>query len=148
MQNFCKKICGLWWQLNFEYSKKKFTQWEYELKSLSWKMVFNAVSIIKDNYCKGSMNTPISEMSFEFKVICCVCWAHFICNHELWPTSASHPFSFLSSSFGLAGGKYYQKTTISIFFKILLSRVAFFTHVFHFIPLFLLIFFWLGYGSV
>ena len=31
-------------------------------------------------------------------------WAHFMCHHELWPTSASHPFS-LNSSLGFAGGK-------------------------------------------
>ena len=38
-----------------------------------------------------------------------------MCHHELWPTSVSHPFSFLNSSLGLAGGKYYQKITIPIF---------------------------------
>ena len=40
-----------------------------------------------------------------------------MCHHRLWPapTSVSHPFSSLSSSLGLAGGKYYQKITIPIF---------------------------------
>ena len=31
------------------------------------------------------------------------CWVHIMCHHELWPTSASHPFSSLSSSLCLAG---------------------------------------------
>ena len=38
-----------------------------------------------------------------------------MCHHELWPTSVSHPFSFLNSSLGLAGEKHYQKITIPIF---------------------------------
>ena len=52
-----------------------------------------------------------------------------MCHHELWPTSVSHPFSFLNSSLGLAGEKHYQKITIPIFidlfFKILLFQAAF-----------------------
>ena len=47
--------------------------------------------------------------------LCAACWAHFMCHHELWPTSVSHPFSFLDSSLRLAGGKYYQEITIPIF---------------------------------
>ena len=39
----------------------------------------------------------------------------FMCHHELWPTSVGHPFSFLNSSWGLTGGKHYQKITIAIF---------------------------------
>ena len=50
--------------------------------------------------------------SFRILGLCAALWAHFMCHHELWPTSASHPFSFLNSSLGLAGGKYYQKITI------------------------------------
>ena len=46
-------------------------------------------------------------------------WAHFMCYHELWPTSVSHPFSFLNSSLGLAGGKYHQKIIIPIFRHVL-----------------------------
>ena len=43
-----------------------------------------------------------------------VCWARFMCHHELWAISVSHPFSFLNSSLGLAGAKHYQKITIPI----------------------------------
>ena len=32
------------------------------------------------------------------------CWAHFICQHELWPS-----LSFLNSSWGIGGGKHYRK---------------------------------------
>ena len=39
----------------------------------------------------------------------------FMCHHELWPTSVSHPFSFLNSSLGLAREKHYQKIIIPIF---------------------------------
>ena len=51
-----------------------------------------------------------------------------MCQHELWPTSVSHPFSVLDSYLGLAGGKPFQKITISIldlFFRSLLFQVAF-----------------------
>ena len=46
-----------------------------------------------------------------------VCWAHFMCHDELWPTW--HPFSFLNNSLGFAGGKHYQKITIPIFRPVL-----------------------------
>ena len=48
-------------------------------------------------------------------VLCAVCWAHIMCHHELWPTSVSHHFSFLNSSWCLTGGNHYQKITITIF---------------------------------
>ena len=44
-------------------------------------------------------------------------------HHELWPTSVSHPFSFLNSSLGLAGEKHYQKITIPIF-RLVLQNFA------------------------
>ena len=44
-----------------------------------------------------------------------------MCHHELWPTSVRHPFSFLNSSLGLAGGKHYLKITIHIFRLVLQS---------------------------
>ena len=46
-----------------------------------------------------------------------------MCHYELWPTSVSYPFSFLNSSLGLAGGKYYQKITIPIS-RIVLQNTA------------------------
>ena len=49
--------------------------------------------------------------------------AHFMCHHELWPTSVSHPFSFLNSSLGLAGEKHYQKITLPIF-RLLVQNFA------------------------
>ena len=60
---------------------------------------------------RGGLNNPI----FSNLGLCATCWAHFMCHHELWPTSVSHPFSFLNSSLGLAGGKHYQKITIPVF---------------------------------
>ena len=47
--------------------------------------------------------------------LCAACWVCFMCRHELWLTSVSHPFSSLISSLGFARGKHYQKITIPIF---------------------------------
>ena len=55
-----------------------------------------------------------------------------MCLHELWPTSGSHPFSFLDISLGLAGGKHYQKISIPIF-RLVLQNFAvpgFFPYIF------------------
>ena len=60
---------------------------------------------------RGCLNNPI----FLNLGLCAECWTHFTCHHELWPTSVGHPFSFLSSSWGLTGEKHYQKFTIAIF---------------------------------
>ena len=46
--------------------------------------------------------------------LCAACWTRSMCHHELWPISVSHPYSFLSSSLGLAGAKHYPKITIPI----------------------------------
>ena len=51
------------------------------------------------------------------------CWACFMCHHKLWPTSVSHPLSSLNSFWGLVGGKYYQKITLSIF-RLVLQNFA------------------------
>ena len=53
----------------------------------------------------GCLNNPI----FSNLGLCAACWARFMCHHELWPTSVSHPFSSSNSSLGFAGGKHYQK---------------------------------------
>ena len=60
---------------------------------------------------QGCLYNPI----FSNLGLCAVCWAHFMCHHELWPPSVGHPFSFLNSSWGLTGGKFFQNITISIF---------------------------------
>ena len=65
------------------------------------------------------LNNPI----FSTVGLCAACWAHFMCHHELWPTSVSHPFSFLNGSLGLTGGKYYQKITVPIF-RLVLQNFA------------------------
>ena len=46
-----------------------------------------------------------------------------MCHHKLWSTSVIHPFSFLSGSLGLAGGKQYRKITIPIF-RLVLQNFA------------------------
>ena len=58
----------------------------------------------------GCLNNPI----FLNLGLCAACWAYFMCHYELWPTSMSHPFSFLNSSLGLAGRNHYHKITIPI----------------------------------
>ena len=76
--------------------------------------------------------------------LCAACWAHFMCHHNLWPTSVSHLFSSLNSSLGFAGRKYYQKITIPIFRLVLkkISVTGCFPSIFLSLS-FLLTFFWL-----
>ena len=69
---------------------------------------------------RGCLNNPI----FSNLRLCVACWAHIMCHHKLWPISMSHPFSSLNTSFGLTGGKYYQKITIPIF-RLILQNFAF-----------------------
>ena len=61
--------------------------------------------------------------SFLIWWLCAACWAHFMCHHKLWPTSVSHPFSFLNIFLGLAWGKHYLKITIPIY-RLVLQNFA------------------------
>ena len=73
---------------------------------------------------QGCLNNPI----FSSLGLCAACWVHFMCHHELWPISASHPFSNLNSSWGLADGKHYQKLpfiSLEFFSNILSFHVSF-----------------------
>ena len=74
------------------------------------------------NHVGGSFNLFMATTGdvwiitfFSYLGLCAACCAHFICHHELWPTSVSHPFSSLNSPLGFAGGKHYRKITIPIF---------------------------------
>ena len=58
----------------------------------------------------GVLNNPI----FSNLGLSATCWVHFVCHHELRPTSVDHPFSFLNSSWGLTGGKHYQEIIIML----------------------------------
>ena len=71
------------------------------------------------------LNNPI----FFNVGLCAACWVHFMCHHELWPTSVSHPFSYLNSSLGLGGRKHYQKITILIFWLSIAIFSPYFLHV-------------------
>ena len=64
---------------------------------------------------RGCLNNHI----FSNLGLCAACWAHFMCHHELRPTSVSHPFFSFNSSLGFAGGKHDQKITIPIFILVL-----------------------------
>ena len=44
---------------------------------------------------RGCLNNP----TFSNLMLFAACWAHFMCHHELWPTSVNHPFSSLKSFF-------------------------------------------------
>ena len=57
------------------------------------------------------LNNPI----FSNMGLCVACWGHFMCHHELWPTSMSHPFSSLNSTLGLAGGKSWWRHQMEAF---------------------------------
>ena len=58
----------------------------------------------------GCLNNAI----FSNLGLCVACWARFMCYHELWPASVSHPFSSLNRSLGFARGKHYQKITTPV----------------------------------
>ena len=47
-----------------------------------------------------------------------------MCQHGLWPTSVSHPFSFLNSSSGLARGKKNTTKLLSLSLDLLFKNVA------------------------
>ena len=88
-------------------------------RSISWE-------VATFNHVGGSFNLSMAatgdvwnNLIFSNLGLCAACWAHFMCHHELWPTSVSHPFSFLNSCLGLAGEKLYQKITIPIFILVL-----------------------------
>ena len=71
-----------------------------------------------------SANNPI----FSNLGLCAACCARFMCHHELWPTSVSHPFSSLNSSPALLEENTTRKLlllSLDLFFEILLFRVAF-----------------------
>ena len=69
-----------------------------------------AAPLIYFGHHRGCLNNPISSNLG----LCAACWARFMCDHELWSTSLSHPFSSLNNSLDFAGGKHYQKITILI----------------------------------
>ena len=69
-------------------------------------------------YFRGCLNNRIFGL-------CTACWARFMCHHELWPTSVTHPCS-VNSSWEFAGGKYCQKNTIPIFRRVLQNSSSLF----------------------
>ena len=93
--------------------------------------------VVTFSHVGGSFNLLWALPGLSNLGLCAACWAHFICHHDMWPTSPSHPFSFLNSSLGLAGGKHYQKMTIPIS----IFRLSLYSFL---LLSFLLTFFWLG----
>ena len=95
------------------------------------------------NHVGGSFNLFMAiTLNLGF---CAVCWTHFMFHHKLWPTSVSHPSSFLNSSIGLAGRNHYQKTTIPVF-RVVLQKFCYsrLLSLYYFLSLYyLLIVFWL-----
>ena len=81
--------------------------------------------------------------SFLIWWLCAACWAHFMCHHKLWPTSVSHPFSFLNNFLGLAWEKHYLKITIPIYRLVLQNFANPGYFPFLSVAFFLLTFFWL-----
>ena len=71
----------------------------------------------------GHHRVCLNNSIFSTLGLCVACWVHSMCHHELWQTSVIHPFSFLNSSLGLAGGKHYHKITSPIF-RLVLQNVA------------------------
>ena len=82
-------------------------------------------------YCRGCLNNPI----FSNLGLCAACWTHFMCHHELWPTSLGHPFSFFQFILRPYWGKTLPENQhslfLDLFFKILLSQFYFIYILFH-----------------
>ena len=65
---------------------------------------------------------------FEFQEPCAACWAHLVCDHELWPSSMSRPCSSSQWFFRPYSRKHYNKLlllSVDLSSKILLFHVAF-----------------------
>ena len=59
---------------------------------------------------------------------CAACWARFLCHHELWPSSLSHPLSSLNITLGLAGENITRNLlsiSFDLFYKICPFHFAF-----------------------
>ena len=73
------------------------------------------------NLCMATTGDVWIIPCFRIRRLCAACWARFICHHELWSTSVSHPFSSFNSSLSLTGGKYYKK----YYLILILQNIAF-----------------------
>ena len=105
-------------------------------------VTFNHVGGSFPYHYQGCLNNPI----FLNLGLCASCWAHFMCHHELWTTSTSHPFTSLNSSLGLAGGKHYQKITIPMFRFVLQNFAIPGCFPYWYIPFYSYLFFLLSSG--
>ena len=73
---------------------------------------------------QGCLNKPI----FLNLGLCAAWWAHFMCHHELWPASVSHPLSFSIVLYVLLEENITRKLlslSLELFFKIVLFQVTF-----------------------
>ena len=73
----------------------------------------------------GCLNNPVcSNLG-----LCAACWACFMCDQELWPTSASHPFPSLFIALWVLLDENITRKLLSLsldlFFKVLLFQVTF-----------------------
>ena len=57
-------------------------------------VTFNHVGGSFCDHHRGCLNNPI----FSNLGLCAACWAHFMCHHELWPISVSHPSFYNNKS--------------------------------------------------
>ena len=90
------------------------------------------------NLCKCHHQVCLNNRIFcSNSGLCSLCYAHFMCYLEFWPTSVSHPFFFINGCFV----RKLQELSLDMFFKMLLFQVTFFA--FCALLLFLRTFFWL-----
>ena len=148
----CKKYSVL---TPFEFGSEQnkiAIEWDLQEKKQWWNcLLYYLLSLLN---CKGLHNHHMSVIwvqgwGYSANVLCTLIFAnfqnhasHFMCHHELWPTSVSHPFSSLNSSLGLTEGKYYQKITVPVFRLVLKNfalpgcflYIIFFSYLFSLLP--------------
>ena len=101
---YCFNYISQWWRFGGSFSKVVAT----------FNHVSRSFNLFKFHH-QGYLNNPISSNLGSYDA----CWACFMCHHELWPTSVSHPFAFLGSSWGPTGGNQYQNITSPILRQVL-----------------------------
>ena len=102
MTSFLLQICGL------------FNIWHMKCVNMQYILVINVriptkkIHVNAAFYISSTTNRGFWIFFFDLRLYA-ACLTHFMCHDELWPSSDTHLFPFLSSSLGLAGGKHYQK---------------------------------------
>ena len=99
------KIALIWMSLEFTDDQSTLVQvmaWcrqeTSHCLSQCWPKSLSPYGVTRPQWVKCHYQSCLSNPIFSNFGLCAVLWAYFMCHHKLWPTSVSHPFSFLTSS--------------------------------------------------